>query len=339
MSDIALITGVTGQDGSYLAELLLNEGYYVIGVTRRAATDNTKNIRAIMDNPDFKLVYGDLTSASSCVDIITSYRPTEIYNLAAQSDVRISFDMPDYTMMTNACGVTNMLHAIQLERRYTYDPKFYQASTSEMFGKVLATPQNESTPFYPRSPYGVSKIAAHWMTINFREAYDMFNCTGILFNHESPRRGKNFVTRKTVNALKKISRGEQDYLYLGNLDSMRDWGHAKDYVEAMHLMMLQDKPDDYVIATGEHHSVREFVEIAGQYFNLDIRWEGDGEDTVGIDRRSGLEIVKINPDFYRPTEVQTLLGDSSKARTKLNWKPKFTFQQLVEDMCKHETGE
>lgn len=335
----ALITGVTGQDGSYLAEYLLDLGYSVIGTVRRTATDNTQNISHILDNKNLKLVTCDLTSASSVVDVITSYRPDEIYNLAAQSDVRLSFDIPEYTMMANAGGTTNLLHAIHQERRFTYDAKFYQASTSEMFGKVQQTPQSEETPFYPRSPYGVSKLAAHWMTINYRESYNMFNCTGILFNHESPRRGKNFVTRKIVNSFHKIAHGKQEFMELGNLDAKRDWGHAKDYVHAMHLMLQYEKPDDYVIASGKHHSVREFVELAGKYFGYDIKWDREGVKEFGYDDRTGHVLVRINPDFYRPAEVEMLLGNINKARIQLQWKPLYTFEKLVECMCITETGE
>lgn len=337
----ALITGVTGQDGSYLAEYLLERDYKVIGTVRRTSTDNTQNISHILDNKQFSLMPCDLTSASSVVDIITTTRPDEVYNLAAQSDVRISFDIPDYTMMVNAGGVTNLLHAIHMERRYTYDAKFYQASTSEMFGKVMKVPQNENTPFYPRSPYGVSKLAAYWMTVNYRESYNMFNCNGILFNHESPRRGKNFVTRKIVNSFHKIRAGKLDCMELGNLDAKRDWGHAKDYVEAMYLMMQRENPDDYVISSGKQHSVREFVELAGQYFGYDIKWDRRGENIkeFGYDDRTGHVLVKINPNFYRPAEVETLLGDNSKAQLYLDWKPKYTFAKLVEHMCILENGE
>lgn len=334
----AIITGITGQDGSYLAENLLSKNYHVVGLIRRTATENLQNI-AHIKSPNLQLYHCDLTSASNVIDVVTAVKPDEVYNLAAQSDVRISFDMPEFTMSVNAVGTTNLLEALRRLHQDSYIPRFYQASTSEMFGKVQETPQTESTPFYPRSPYGVSKLAAHWMTVNYRESYNMFNCTGILFNHESPRRGKNFVTRKIVNSFHKIANHKQDYMELGNLDAMRDWGHAKDYVEAMYLMLQQDKPSDYVISSGKHHSVREFVEISGQYFGFDIKWKGEGLNEVGYDYHTGMTLIKINPNFYRPAEVETLLGDSNKARSQLNWKPKYTFAKLVEDMCHSETGE
>ena len=340
---VALITGITGQDGSYLAEFLLEKGYIVHGIKRRASSFNTERIDHLyqdphVNHPDLILHYGDLTDSTNLIRIIQETQPDEIYNLAAMSHVHVSFETPEYTANADGLGTLRILEAIRilgLEKK----TRIYQASTSELYGLVQEVPQKETTPFYPRSPYAVAKMYAYWITVNYREAYGIYACNGILFNHESPRRGKNFVTRKIVNALKKIRNGEQDYLYLGNIDSMRDWGHAKDYVEAMYLMMQQNTAEDYVISTGEHHSVREFVEIAGQYFNFDIYWTGEGVNTIGVDRKSGFEIVKIDPHFYRPTEVQTLLGNSAKAYIQLDWQPKYTFQQLVEDMCKHETGE
>jgi GDPmannose 4,6-dehydratase len=338
----AIVTGITGQDGSYLAEYLLERDYYVYGLIRRHAVDNgLGNLSGIINNKRLTLIHCDMTSASNVNQVTTMIQPREFYNLAAQSDVRISFDMPEHTYQVNASGVLNVLETIRHMKNHIdfRAPKFYQASTSEMFGRVRENIQDEHTPFYPRSPYGVSKLAAYWMTVNYREAYNMFNCNGILFNHESPRRGKNFVTRKIVNSMKRIKDGNLSHMQLGNLDAMRDWGHAKDYVEAMYLMMQKDYPDDYVIATGEQHSVREFVELSGQYFGFDVAWEGEGLNEIGYDKNRNKPLVTINPEFYRPTEVQTLLGNSNKARDILDWKPKYNFEQLVEDMCRHETGE
>lgn len=334
-----IISGVTGQDGSYLAEYLLDEGYEVYGLVRRHAVDDSyENITNILDNRRFELVHCDLTSGTNVNEVLTRIQPHIFYNLAAQSDVGISFNMPEHTFQTNANGVLNILETIRMMSNHIDfgKTKLYQASTSEMFGKVAETPQTEKTPFYPRSPYGVSKLAAYWLTVNYREAYDIFACNGILFNHESPRRGKNFVTRKITSTLKQIKEGNVDCLYLGNVDAMRDWGHAKDYVKAMHLMMLQDEPSDYVIATGKHRSVRQFVELAGQFFKFDIKWEGEGSREVGIDRHTGKVIVRIDPWLYRPTEVQTLLGDSTKAHTVLKWTPEYDFEDLVWDMCINE---
>lgn len=336
----AMISGITGQDGSYLAELLLDEGYDVYGLVRRHAVGDTyDNIADILDNRRLHLMHCDLTSSTNVNDVITTVQPDIFYNLAAQSDVKISFSMPQHTFETNANGVLNILETIRMMGNHIdfRQAKLYQASTSEMFGKVVETPQSEDTPFYPRSPYGAAKLAAYWLTVNYREAYNIFACNGILFNHESPRRGKNFVTRKITSTFKQIEQGTTDCLYLGNIDAMRDWGHAKDYVKAMHLMMLQNNPSDYVIATGKHHSVRQFVELAAQFFfRTNIKWEGEGVHEVGIDPKSGKIIVRIDPYFYRPTEVQTLLGDSEKARTVLNWTPEYDFEDLVWDMCINE---
>lgn len=313
----ALITGITGQDGSYLAELLLEKGYEVHGLVRRASTINTSRIDHIYqdphdENPKLILHYGDLEDSSSIYGLLSEIKPDEIYNLGAQSHVKVSFDVPEYTGNTVALGVTRILEAI---RRLGLNTKFYQASSSEMFGKVQAVPQNEDTPFYPRSPYAVAKVYGHWITKNYRESYDMFACSGILFNHESPRRGETFVTRKITKAVANIKHGLQDKLYLGNMDAKRDWGYAKEYVEAMWLMLQQDKPDDYVIATNETHTVREFVQAAFDHVGLD--WE---------------KYVEIDPRYFRPAEVDLLIGDPSKAKKVLNWQPKTTFNDLVKIM-------
>jgi GDPmannose 4,6-dehydratase len=312
----ALITGITGQDGSYLAELLLDKGYEVYGIVRRSSSFNTDRIDHLYedphDNPRFKLIYGDLTDGASLSMIINDIEPDEIYNLAAQSHVRVSFDSPIYTVNTGALGTLRILEANRIMKK---PPKFYQASSSEMYGKVLETPQTETTPFYPRSPYGCAKVYSFWQTVNYREAYGLFACNGILFNHESPRRGETFVTRKITRAATRIKLGLQSKLYLGNIDAKRDWGFAGDYVEAMWLMLQQDKPDDYVVATGETYSVREFLdEVFG---HLDLDWN---------------DYVEIDPRYYRPTEVDLLLGDASKAKKILNWQPKVTFKQLAQMM-------
>ncbi|KFB51589.1 AGAP006783-PA-like protein [Anopheles sinensis] len=334
---VALITGITGQDGSYLAEFLLDKGYEVHGIIRRASTFNTSRIEHLYADPKthregkMKLHYGDMTDSSALVKIIAQVRPSEIYNLAAQSHVKISFDLSEYTAEVDAVGTLRLLDAIRtvgLEKSV----RFYQASTSELYGKVVETPQNEKTPFYPRSPYACAKMYGYWIVINYREAYDMFACNGILFNHESPRRGENFVTRKITRSVAKISLGQQECLELGNLDSKRDWGHAKDYVEAMWLMMQQDKPEDFVIATGETHSVREFVEKAFQYIGREIEWRGTGVDEVGVEKGTDTVRVRINSKFFRPTEVDLLLGDASKAKAQLGWSPMVTFQELINDM-------
>jgi GDPmannose 4,6-dehydratase len=330
---VALITGITGQDGSYLAELLLEKGYEVHGIIRRSSLINTHRIDHLYQN--IKLHYGDLTDSTNIVRVIQKVQPDEIYNLGAQSHVKVSFEMPEYTADVDAMGTLRVLEAVRLlgmEDRV----RIYQASTSELYGLVQETPQRETTPFYPRSPYGVAKIYGYWITKNYREAYGMYACTGILFNHESPRRGETFVTRKITRALKAISEGKQEVLTLGNLNAKRDWGHARDFVEAMWLMLQQDKPDDYVVATGVQYSVREFVEQAAPYFGMNIVWQGKGLDEVGIDSNTGLVCVIIDPKYFRPAEVETLLGDASKAKKELGWEPKTSFKQLVEDMCINE---
>lgn len=327
---VALITGITGQDGSYLAELLLEKGYEVHGIIRRSSLINTHRIDHLYQN--VKLHYGDLTDSTNIVRVIQKVQPDEIYNLGAQSHVKVSFEMPEYTADVDGVGTLRILEAVRLlgmEDRV----RIYQASTSELYGLVQETPQSETTPFYPRSPYGVAKLYGYWITKNYREAYGMYACTGILFNHESPRRGETFVTRKITRALSKISVGMQDVLELGNLNAKRDWGHAKDFVEAMWLMLQQDQPEDYVIATGVQYSVREFVEEAAPYFGMKIVWEGEGLDELGIDKNTGRVVIKVNPKYFRPAEVETLLGDASKAKEKLGWEPKTSFKQLVEDMC------
>ena len=332
MGKVALITGITGQDGSYLTEFLLEKGYEVHGIVRRASLINTHRIDHVYEN--IKLHYGDLTDSTNVVRVIQKVKPDEIYNLGAQSHVKVSFEMPEYTGQVDGLGTLRILEAVRLLGREK-ETKIYQASSSEMFGKVVETPQTEKTPFHPRSPYGVAKVYGYWITKNYREAYDMYACSGILFNHESPRRGETFVTRKIVQALDKISRGEQTLLSLGNLNAKRDWGHTKDYVEAMWLMLQQDKADDYVIALNEQHSVRDFVNAAAPYFGFDLEWFGKGEDEIGIDAKTKKTIVRVDPTYFRPSEVDTILGDSSRARKELGWSPKITFKDLVEDMCEN----
>ena len=330
---IALITGITGQDGSYLAELLLEKGYEVHGIVRRSSLINTHRIDHIY--PQLHLHYGDLTDSTNLVRVIQQVQPDEIYNLGAQSHVKVSFEIPEYTGQVDALGTLRVLEAVRLlgmEKK----TRIYQASTSELFGLVQEIPQKETTPFYPRSPYGCAKIYGYWITKNYREAYNMYACTGILFNHESPRRGETFVTRKITRGLKAISEGKQNILYLGNLNAKRDWGHAKDFVRAMWMMLQQETPEDYVIATGEQYSVRQFVEEAAPYFGFDIEWYGEGEDEIGMDKKTKKTIIAVNSKYYRPTEVETLLGDSSKAQEELGWIPEITFTELVEDMCKNE---
>ena len=330
MSKVALITGITGQDGSYLAELLLELGYEVHGIVRRSSLINTHRIDKIYD--DIHLHYGDLTDATNMISVIQKIQPDEIYNLGAQSHVKVSFELPEYTGQVDGLGTLRVLEAVRLlgmEKK----TRIYQASTSELYGLVQATPQTETTPFHPRSPYGVAKLYGYWIIKNYREAYNMHCSSGILFNHESPRRGETFVTRKITQGLSRISVGLQNVLYLGNLDAKRDWGHAKDYVEAMWMMLQQDEPDDYVIATGEQHSVREFVEAAAPIFGLNIEWMGSGLDEIGIDKTTKRTIVAVNDKYFRPSEVESLLGDATKAKEKLGWEPKTTFKQLVEDMC------
>ena len=330
MSKVALITGITGQDGSYLAELLLEKGYEVHGIVRRASLINTHRIDHIFKQ--IKLHYGDLTDAMSVTNLIKDIEPDEIYNLGAQSHVKVSFEIPEYTAQVDGLGTLRVLEAVRL-LGMEMKTRVYQASTSELYGEVQETPQTETTPFYPRSPYGVAKLYGYWIVKNYRESYGIHASSGILFNHESPRRGETFVTRKITRGLSRISVGEQECLYLGNLNAKRDWGHAKDYVEAMWLMLQQDKPDDYVIATGEQYSVRDFVEAAAPIFGFNIEWMGEGLDEIGIDKTAKRTIVAVNEKYFRPAEVESLLGDATKAKEKLGWEPKTTFKQLVEDMC------
>lgn len=328
----ALITGITGQDGSYLAEFLLQKGYEVHGIVRRSSVNTLSRIDDIIDNFNLHLHMGDLTDVSSLALLISQIKPDEIYNLGAQSHVQVSFETAETTSEINALGPLRILEAIRVNSM-TDKVKYYQASTSEMFGKVQEVPQSETTPFYPRSPYGVAKLYGHWITKNYRESYDMFACSGILFNHESPRRGANFVTNKIVLAMHAINNGKQEVLELGNLDAKRDWGHAKDYVRAMWLMLQQETPQDYVIGTGEQHSVREFVEISAKFFGFDIEWKGSGVDEIGVDKNSGKTIVRINPKFFRPAEVETLLANPELAEKNLGWVRDYSFEDLVLDMC------
>jgi len=351
MAKVALITGITGQDGAYLAEFLLRKGYIVHGIKRRASMFNTDRIDHLYQDPhvehrNFVLHYGDLTDATNLIRIIQEVQPDEIYNLAAQSHVMVSFETPEYTANSDALGTLRILEAIRilgLEKK----TRFYQASTSELYGKVQETPQKETTPFYPRSPYGVAKLYAYWITVNYRESYGFYACNGILFNHESPIRGETFVTRKITRAVARMALGLQDCLYLGNLDARRDWGHARDYVEAQWLMLQQDDPEDFVIATGKQYSVRQMVETAATELGIKLRWEGRGADEVGIidsvatgqgAREAALEpgkiVVKIDTRYYRPAEVETLLGDPTKAKEKLGWEPKVSFEELVNEMVR-----
>ena len=330
MSKVALITGITGQDGSYLAELLLELKYEVHGIVRRSSLINTHRIDKIYE--DIHLHYGDLTDATNMISVIQKVQPDEIYNLGAQSHVKVSFELPEYTGQVDGLGTLRILEAVRLlgmEKK----TRIYQASTSELYGLVQENPQTETTPFYPRSPYGVAKLYGYWIIKNYREAYNMHCSSGILFNHESPRRGETFVTRKITQGLSRISVGLQDCLYLGNLNAKRDWGHAKDFVEAMYLMLQQDEPDDYVIATGEQHSVREFVDEAAPIFGLKLEWMGEGLDEVGYDWNTKRPVIKVDKRYFRPAEVESLLGDPTKAKEKLGWEPTTTFKQLVEDMC------
>jgi GDPmannose 4,6-dehydratase len=341
----ALLTGITGQDGAYLTEFLLAKGYEVHGIKRRASSFNTSRIDHLYQDPHeskvkLRLHYGDMTDATNLIRIIQEVRPAEIYNLAAQSHVQVSFDTPEYTANADALGTLRLLEAmriLKLENR----TRIYQASTSEMFGKVVETPQRETTPFYPRSPYGAAKVYAYWITVNYREAYGIHASNGILFNHESPVRGETFVTRKITRALARIKEGLQDKLFIGNLESLRDWGHARDYIEAMWLILQQDEPDDYVIATGEQHSVREFIEVAAAQLDIDIEWRGKGVDEIGINSANRNTIVEVDSRYFRPTEVETLLGDPSKAKSVLGWEPKVGFKQLVEEMvaADHEAAQ
>jgi GDPmannose 4,6-dehydratase len=333
---VALITGVTGQDGAFLAELLLTKGYEVHGVRRRSSSFNSgriDHIRRDVHDPDarFFLHYGDMTDSTNLIRVIGDTKPTEIYNLAAQSHVQVSFETPEYTANADALGTLRLLEAIRI-LGMDKATRFYQASTSELYGKVQETPQKETTPFYPRSPYGVAKLYAYWITVNYREAYGMHASNGILFNHEGPTRGETFVSRKITRAVAAISRKRQDTLYLGNLDAKRDWGHARDFVEGMWLILQQDRPDDYVLATGEMHSVREFVELAFRNVGCNIEWRGEGTDEVGVDAASGDVVIRIDPRYFRPAEVDLLLGDPSKAHKKLGWSHKIGFETLVSEM-------
>jgi len=332
----ALITGITGQDGAYLAEFLLKKGYEVHGVKRRASSFNTDRIDHLYQDPHDRgvrlhLHYGDLTDATNLIRIVQQTQPDEIYNLAAQSHVGVSFETPEYTANSDALGTLRVLEAIRI-LGLSSKTRFYQASTSEMFGKVQEVPQRETTPFYPRSPYGAAKVYAYWITVNYREAYGIFACNGILFNHESPIRGETFVTRKITRGLARIHAGLDHSMFLGNLDSLRDWGHARDYVRAQWLMLQQEQPEDFVIASGEQHSVREFAERAAAALGMHLEWQGEGVEERGIDTKSGRVLIRIDPRYFRPTEVESLLGDSSKAREKLGWVPEIGFQTLVEEM-------
>ncbi len=334
----ALVTGITGQDGSYLAELLLEKGYEVHGVQRPSSSIRTARINHLFNDPEIHdrklfLHHGDLTDTTNISSLIRDIEPDEVYNLAAQSHVRISFDLPELTAETDALGTLTILESIR-KQGLTHKTKFYQASTSELYGKVQEIPQTENTPFYPRSPYGVAKLYSFWIIKNYREAYDMYACNGILFNHESERRGYNFVTRKITIGLSKIKLGQQTLLELGNLDAKRDWGYAKEYVEAMWLMLQQEKPEDFVIATGQTHSVREFIEAACEELDIELEWHGEGVDEIGIDKKTGKPIIKINPRYFRPTEVDVLLGDPSKAKEKLGWEAKTKFAELAKLMVK-----
>ena len=341
MSDkVALITGVTGQDGAYLAALLLSKGYVVHGVKRRSSSFNTGRVDHLyVDSHErgvkFFLHHGDLTDATNLIRLVQETKPSEIYNLAAQSHVQVSFETPEYTANADGLGTLRLLEAIRI-LGLGASTRFYQASTSEMFGKVQETPQRETTALYPRSPYAVAKAYSHWITINYREAYGLYACSGILFNHESPVRGETFVTRKITRGLTRIHAGLEECLYLGNLDSLRDWGHARDFVRAQWLMLQQPEPDDYVIATGEQHSVREFVTRAAAELAMSIEWRGKGASEQGVDSQSGRVVVKVDPRYFRPTEVDTLLGDASKARSRLGWRPEISFDSLVKEMVQED---
>ena len=354
MTKKALITGITGQDGAYLAEFLLDKGYEVHGIKRRSSLFNTARIDHLYQDPhekrrNFILHHGDLTDSSSLIHIIETVQPDEIYNLAAQSHVAVSFEEPEYTANSDALGTLRLLEAIRI-LGLNEKTKFYQASTSELYGKVQEVPQTETTPFYPRSPYAAAKLYSYWIVVNYREAYNIYACNGILFNHESPLRGETFVTRKITRALARISLGLQDCLYLGNLDAKRDWGHARDYVEMMWLMLQQDEPDDYVVATGVQHSVKDFVNVAAEELGITLRWQGDGVDEIGIVEsvddasgnmqfQKGSAIVKVDPRYFRPTEVEELIGDPSKAKKELGWVQKTSFQDLVKEMIRTDLAE
>jgi GDPmannose 4,6-dehydratase len=333
---VALISGATGQDGAYLAEFLLSKGYVVHGIKRRSSSFNTERLNHLIHDPhdqgvSFHLHWGDVTDATNIIRIVQETQPDEIYHLAAQSHVGVSFETPEYTANADGLGTLRFLEAIRILGRED-KTRFYQASTSELFGKVQETPQRETTPFYPRSPYAVAKLYAHWITVNYREAYRMHASCGILFNHESPIRGETFVTRKITRAVASIKHGRQSRLFLGNLDALRDWGHARDFVEGMWLILQQEKPDDYVLATGENHSVREFVEKAFAHIGRTIVWRGVGVEEKGVERATGEVLVEVDPRYFRPTEVEALLGDSSKARSRLGWRHKISFEELVKDM-------
>jgi len=335
----ALITGITGQDGAYLAELLLKKGYEVHGIKRRTSLFNTARIDHLYQDPHepnqrFILHHGDMTDSSSLLRILQQVQPDEVYNLAAQSHVAVSFEEPEYTADSDGLGALRLVEGIRILGLQN-KTRFYQASTSELYGLVQEIPQKETTPFYPRSPYAVAKLYAYWITVNYREAYGLYGCNGILFNHESPIRGETFVTRKITRALARIKLGMQNCLYLGNMNALRDWGHARDYVEAMWLILQQEKPEDYVIATGEQHSVREFVELAAAEIGLQITWQGEGVDEVGIDQ-DGRTIVRVDPRYFRPAEVETLLGDPTKSKKQLNWQPKTSFKDLVSEMVRED---
>ena len=340
MSKVALITGITGQDGSYLAEFLLQKGYMVHGIKRRSSSFNTERIDHIYQDShckgrNFILHYGDLSDATNLIRLVQETQPDEIYNLGAQSHVKVSFDAPEYTAEVDGLGTMRLLEAIRLLGREK-EIRIYQASTSELYGRVQEVPQKETTPFYPCSPYGVAKMFAFWSTVNYRESYNMYACNGILFNHESPRRGETFVTRKITRGITRIKLGLQERLYLGNLDSLRDWGHASDYVEAMWLMLQQEKAEDFVIATGSQYSVRQFVEFAAMEVGIMICWNGDGSEEKGYDRETGKCIVEIDPEYFRPVEVASLLGDPTKAKNILGWYPKITFKQLIAEMMSED---
>ena len=343
MSKVALITGVTGQDGAYLARLLLDKGYFVHGIKRRSSSFNTGRIDDLYVDPHegetrFFLHYGDMTDATNLIRLLQETKPDEIYNLAAQSHVQVSFETPEYTANADALGTLRLLEAIRilgLEKSV----RFYQASTSELYGKAVETPQRETTPFYPRSPYGVAKLYAYWITVNYREAYGMHASNGILFNHEGPMRGETFVTRKITRAVAAIEHGLQEHLYLGNLDAKRDWGHARDFVEGMWLILQQPEPDDYVLATGETHSVREFVELAFGQVGRTIEWRGNGTNEVGVDAKTGKELIRIDPQYFRPTEVELLLGDPRKAHQQLGWRHTTAFPDLVAEMVQSDLEE
>tara|TARA_Y100000768_G_C23956259_1_gene672964 strand:- start:422 stop:1456 length:1035 start_codon:yes stop_codon:yes gene_type:complete len=333
MSKVALITGITGQDGSYLAELLLKKGYDVHGMIRRSSSFNTMRIDHIRDNNRLTNYYGDLTDSSNLNRLIEKVKPDEIYNLGAQSHVKVSFDLPEYTAQVDAIGSLRFLDAI---KETGIDTKFYQASTSELYGKVLETPQNEKTPFYPRSPYAVAKLYSYWLVINYREAYDLFAVNGILFNHESPRRGETFVTKKITNSVARISSGSDEILCVGNLNAKRDWGYAPEYVEGMWKILQQKEPDDFVLATGETHTVREFIEESFDCVGISIEWSGDGQNELGINKKNKEVLVKTDPKYFRPTEVDILIGDASKAKNILGWEPKVKFKDLVKIMIEDD---